>query len=351
MNKLVHFATKFRLLHILFWLWTFYDLVHLRVQFHGGSTSAQVPPALIIKGFQIICVYTILDWLIPKFMDRNRYTIFLSLSLGVIALTSALSVFGESFYTYLVKGEFFTDVAITIISRFTDTFVITGIFVAIVTLSSRYINDQRAKKIEKERLETELNFLKAQINPHFLFNALNSIYVLIDEDKRTARETLLKFSGLLRYQLYECGDNAVDIEKELRSLNDYIGLEALRNGEHLNVLYKHPPNIPHFRIAPFLLIPFVENAFKHVSHHTDKENFVRIETEISEYAFNFLVSNTFEEVTSNHGTRNGGIGLQNVLRRLELLYPSSHELVIRKAEGVHTINLKLYADKTEMHHS
>ncbi len=153
-----------------------------------------------------------------------------------------------------------------------------------------------------------------------------------------ASETLLKFSGLLRYQLYECAEDTVDIERELSFLNDYIGLETLRKEKHLEVKFDTSQQLKYFKITPFLLIPFVENAFKHVSHNSENKNYIHIKATFADHTFSFSVSNSFD---GNVLSKNGGIGLQNVKRRLELLYPEKHALKIEKQKNIYAVKLEL----------
>src|SRR5690242_3497998 len=120
--------------------------------------------------------------------------------------------------------------------------------------------------LAKEKAEAELNFLKSQINPHFLFNSLNSVYFLIDKNNPDARQALHKFSDMLRYQLYEMNGDKVPVEKEIEYLKDYIDLQKLRKDENYAVTFNSSPDVRGFSIEPLLLIPFVENAFKHISH-------------------------------------------------------------------------------------
>jgi two-component system LytT family sensor kinase len=194
----------------------------------------------------------------------------------------------------------------------------------------------------KENATAELNFLKSQINPHFVFNSLNSVYFLIDKQNAAARDSLEKFSDMLRYQLYECGTNQVSIEKEIDYLKDYIDLQRLRREDNCIIDLRISSGLKGFQIAPLLLIPFVENAFKHLSHYNHGDNQVTIHLEKEDGAMTLAVSNTTEEKGNNPGPLNpGGIGLRNVRRRLELLYPGRHSLVINKLPDRFGIFLKL----------
>ena len=166
--------------------------------------------------------------------------------------------------------------------------------------------------------------MKSQINPHFLFNSLNTVYFLIDKQNKDARDTLLQFSDLLRYQLYDCNADTVDIEKEIAYLSDYCHLQQLRKDSNYEVEMQ-AENSRGFRIVPLLLIPFLENAFKHISHFSDRKNFVHVKICKKSDRFHFMVRNSKDRSGTGIEPRSG-IGLANVKRRLELMYPGKHSL-------------------------
>jgi len=199
---------------------------------------------------------------------------------------------------------------------------------------------QRLVETAKEKAETELNFLKSQINPHFLFNSLNSVYFLIDKNNSEARNALHKFSEMLRYQLYEMSGDKIPVEKEISYLKDYVDLQKLRKDENFSITFDHSPSVNGFSIEPLLLIPFVENAFKHISHNKDKANFIRLNLDRSNGELFFSVTNS-KDNTERTSEQPGGIGLHNVKRRLELLYPQKHELKISTDDDLYAVNLKI----------
>jgi LytS/YehU family sensor histidine kinase len=198
---------------------------------------------------------------------------------------------------------------------------------------------QRMAETAKEKAEAELNFLKSQINPHFVFNSLNAVYFLINKENVLARETMHKFSEMLRYQLYEVNDTRIPIEKEIHYLKDYMDLQQLRKDDKYSVQFHCGPGVNGFSVEPLLLIPFVENAFKHISHHSQEMNFVKVDMLRVNDHFVFSVVNSKEDQPSVE--KPGGIGLQNVKRRLELLYPGKHELKMRDENGEFFVQLNL----------
>ena len=200
-----------------------------------------------------------------------------------------------------------------------------------------YIQRETLRQINLEKLNTELEYLKAQMNPHFLFNSINTIFFQINKENTAARETLGKFSDMLRYQLYECNGHEITIEKELSYLNNYVELQKLRRNGQDEITFSVADDVKRFSLPPLLLIPFIENAFKHVSNFTDKKNEVTIELTKTNQTVQLSVYNT----TDATAKETGGIGLKNVTRRLELLFPQRHSLDIQKSDSGFSINLKL----------
>ena len=162
---------------------------------------------------------------------------------------------------------------------------------------------------------------------------------LIDRQNSDARQTLLQFSDLLRYQLYDCNSDTIEIEKEVAYLQDYIRLQQLRKDHSYEVHVEAAP-LQGFRIVPLLLVPFVENAFKHISHHNDGINFVRVELFRKEDIFYFRSENSADPSEKNTASRSG-IGLANVQRRLDLLYPGKHRLTMDRSNGNFKVELQL----------
>lgn len=282
-----------------------------------------------------LCIYR----LIPLYFYTRRYGIF-SRILAAGLLVSSLFILG---YQVLLFGLAHHPMPYSIGAaflyflgaNFNTVFVVT----AIKSIRDRVGSDRRTQLLEKERTENELRFLKSQMNPHFLFNAINSIYVLIRKDPDLASHTLVKFADMLRYQLYECNADRIPIEKEIVYLDNYISLERLRKGNNLLAEYLVGEEVRHFSIAPLLIMPFVENAFKYVSSYPDAPNKVAVSLWCIDGLFELSVENTFDE--EGGWPARGGIGLENVRRRLELIYNGGHRLEIRKEEKSFAVLLKI----------
>ena len=214
-----------------------------------------------------------------------------------------------------------------------------------IKLTKNWLQTQRRQQaLENEKLETELNFLKYQFNPHFLFNTINSIFFLIHKNPDKASSSLAKFSELLRYQLYECNDEQILLSKEIDCLRNSIELEKLRQNANFDVeLQVNTPHTGDASIAPFILMTFVENAFKHVSKHADQPNWIRIVVNLDteRRQLNFSVANSTAHHSLTDVVRYGGIGLKNVQRRLDLIYPGQHELEIQSNNSKFEVRLQL----------
>lgn len=278
--------------------------------------------------------------LLPKLLYRKKYAWF---SLAFVVLVTSSSFIKMYILGRVTNAPALMNSTDDLRTRIYDNvlphffLVIAGAFIKIMFDYSRL--QQRMAETAREKAEAELNFLKSQINPHFLFNSLNSVYFLIDKNNTAARASLHKFSEMLRYQLYEMNGSRVPIEREIRYLQDYVDLQTLRKDERYSVSFHYSPQVSGFSIEPLLLIPFVENAFKHVSAHGGQVNYVKIELSRSNGEFIFSSVNSREDrpVTDLYG----GIGLANVKRRLELLYPAKHSLTIKDSADSYEVELKL----------
>ena len=208
-----------------------------------------------------------------------------------------------------------------------------------------YIDSLKGERIkqtlEAEKLKAELKFLKAQINPHFLFNGINSVYHLIDLKPEIAKSTLLNFSNLLRYQLYECNDDLIPLERELDHIRDYVEMEKIRKGADVQIEVELPKGINQVKIPPLLFTPFIENAFKYVSNHDDgQQNKVNLKIRLQndDQKLRFELQNTIDEHFLKSG---GGIGLPNVKKRLNLIFPKRHDLDIFKEDNRFIVRMSL----------
>lgn len=206
----------------------------------------------------------------------------------------------------------------------------------------KHIYDYRKLKIATQQLriekqEAELNYLKSQTNPHFLFNTLNNIYSLARDKSDLAPESVLRLSKILRFMLYETGGEYIAIEQELKIISDYIALEQLRYDNSLRINFNYDIEDMKQALPPLLLIPLVENAFKHGVSETRNQPFVDIHLSVNQRQLKFFVKNSTESFTGEESVREN-IGLSNLRRQLELLY-KDYDLSVQKEESVFTATL------------
>lgn len=331
---------RFKVHHILLWILVFLLWYFLRNQDYQSPGQAFV--VTLAKTVDLaILVYVANYFLVPRLLYRKHYLWFTVALLTMIIISSLgkMQVIGritgnEDLLT--LNGE-------NLKSRIYD-YVIPHFFLVIAGVTAKIILDhsrmqRQLNELAKEKAEAELGFLKSQINPHFLFNSLNSVYFLIDKENAAARQALHTFSEMLRYQVYELNGSRIPIEREVAYLDDYIALQRLRKDGNYQIEFECGEGLKDFSIEPLLLVPFVENAFKHLSHHPSKMNFVRLRMNASEGRLLVNVANSTEY--TNLREQAGGVGLKNVKRRLELLYPGKHRLMIRSAEEEYHVTLEI----------
>jgi two-component system LytT family sensor kinase len=334
---------KYKVHHIFFWMLVFAAWYFLRYQDYSRTSIALWVTLIKVVDLALL-IYITNYLLIPRLLYRKRYLAFAACFVLMIVASSFLkmNILGRVMNApalMSLSGNLKTRIYDNVIPHF---FLVTA-GAAIQLMIDYFRLQQRMAETAKEKAEAELNFLKSQINPHFLFNSINSVYFLIDKQNQEARESLHKFSDMLRYQLYEVNGSRIAIEKEIRYLEDYVHLQKLRKDEQYEVSLNYSPDVKGFFIEPLLLIPFVENAFKHVSAHTGKQNFIRINLARSNDRFIFSTENSKEpkQLVDDYS----GIGLKNVKRRLELLYPGKYELQIEDQENLYKAALVLHLDK------
>lgn len=201
-------------------------------------------------------------------------------------------------------------------------------------------NEQERKELEKEKLNSELAFLKNQVSPHFFFNTLNNIYSLIGSDTTQAQESVLKLSKLMRYLLYESEHGKTRLDHEIDFMKHYIDLMKLRVNQRVNIDITFPSQTYQIEIPPLLLIPFIENAFKHGISNREL-SYIRVLLMVTENSLEFRCENSVHQHQSEARTEHGGIGLENVKKRLNLLYPRSHSLTIDSEKEHYRVNLNI----------
>ncbi len=313
--------------------------------FSGGDGSLWIA---VLYGFffNALLFYGNAFFLYPRFYHRRRQLFWiLSISWLLICQGGEVLIDG-AFGSFLIRAPKLSAALSLAVGAFWLTLLINSIFWGLgiaYHLPLELIRKKREhRSLLQEKLEAELAFLRAQINPHSLFNGINSIYHLIDQQPEQAKQTLLQLSELLRYQLYECRKEYIDLDKELLNLQNYISLEEIRKGENAVIRTAFPFSKEKFELAPLLLIPFIENAFKHLSHFPNqKENTIDLSLNVKNERLSLHLANTFQEKSQDTDTLDGGIGLENVRRRLNLIYGKQHLLKIHKQDGQFKVQLEI----------
>jgi sensor histidine kinase YesM len=218
--------------------------------------------------------------------------------------------------------------------------IVAGFAVMIKLVKRWWLNQKQTEQIASEKARAELQLLKAQIHPHFLFNTLNNIYFFTLSGSPKAAEMINKLNSLLHYILDQCNQTLVPLSKEFKMIRDYMALEKIRYGEEMKLTVEIPEVFPDKMIAPLLLIPFVENSFKHGASKMIAHPWVKLRITIENNFMIFFVVNS-RPTLSEPGQVKGKIGLKNVKKRLQLLYPSAHELNIVSEPENFIVSLKL----------
>jgi len=225
----------------------------------------------------------------------------------------------------------------------TITALVMGISTAITVIQKWQKDTQERKELEKDKVDSELSFLKAQINPHFFFNTLHNIYVLTSVDPKVAGEAVHRLSKMMRYLLYDTQQGDSMLSQEIAFVRNYISLMKLRLTEVVSIKIDTPANLKDMRLAPMLLLPFVENAFKHGVSAT-QESYVKIDISQKGRVLHLTVKNSIIKDNAISLDMNSGIGLANTRRRLDLLYPGRYQLEINEADGSNEYNVHLIID-------
>ena len=286
--------------------------------------------------------YVLNSFIIPRFLLRKNYALFALSATLLIALSAWLRALvaiqmNLHFFKVVTAPSFTVLYFNSVINIFFWVLAITLCKAIIDRIQDQY----KIEILEKERTKNELNFLKAQINPHALFNSLNTIYGHIDKSNQLARNTLLQFSELLRYQLYDCAEEKVSLNKEISYIRNYVAFHQLRKSERCHVTLDITDLDNNLQIAPLLLVVLIENAFKFASNSADKENQVTIRISASGNAVHAYISNSTEQNEQLLNSDGNGIGLTNLKRRLSLLYPGQHTLSAGCHSDIYEANLTI----------
>lgn len=335
--------------HLLFWC--FYVVIY----FFNYRMNEPVVTGILVTLFylpgHLFFTYSQLYFLIPQFLLRRKkllyffFTVlFLKIAINIhwLLFSFVVAPLRTGAPKVIIDWNILWQFKLHHFLPFFALITICAIAVSIKLLKKWYLENEKKEQVEKEKTRIELEMLKAQVHPHFLFNTLNNLYGLTLTKAPEAPLVVTHLADLLRYMLYECNEKEVPLTKEIEVLKKYIELEKLRYGNRVDVSFTAGGNIELLSIAPLLLIPFVENSFKHgVSNQID-QCWVNLHIYTEGLMLFFNLSNSISSV--KEGTTFGGIGLQNTKKRLELLYPGKYQLQINEADEIYNVKLQLQLD-------
>lgn len=303
----------------------------------------------------IVFFYLNSDFLIPKILTKGRIILYLSSVFFMISVVVSADIFTSRHFNVhevtKIKStrpnkqpsfQHYHRPQDNPIRKATRPFF-SALFILALSTSYRLLYDyftseRRRNELENQTLVSELSFLKSQVSPHFLFNTLNNIYSLSLSNTPKASEAILKLSHLLRYMLYETNETSVNLDKEIDYINDYIELQKMRFSNEVTIEYNTSGDFQTNEIAPMLLIPFIENAFKHGISYS-KKSVIKILIELKDQELFLKVENPFDK--NKEKDSSSGIGLVNIQRRLDLLYPLRYTLKLNGQNDIFVVELKI----------
>ncbi len=337
--------------HLLFWMGLVGIFVSL-ASLNSGTIKANVANYLALLPVQIGAAYLLNYYQIPKQLLKKKYldffigflcSIYVFTVIGRLSIIYIAEPFFREDFTQESLREILSDSAYLFSVYFPSVYVYALIMLLIKAFQNRFREKHKIEVLQKEKAFNELRFLKAQIQPHFLFNTLNNLYGLTLAKSDLAPEVVLKLSEILDFILYQSNEPRIEIKKELELLNAFIELESLRHGKKLNVTFHHKIDDETVTLAPLLILPLVENAFKHGITPTTKKAEIVLDLKVDGGHLHFIAKNPkgFKKSPKSIPSSSSGIGIRNLKRQLELNYPKTHDLRVLDNEEHFEVQLEL----------
>ncbi len=361
------FSFKGRLnliIHLLGWA-TIILIPHYLVNAYGGGDGFRFLNQFYFNtAIYGLLFYVNYLWLAPRlFLKDRKLTYFVLTAALVLVLYFVMNYVNEHFFSdpeHEARMKRIFDALreegedarppihqLKVYSYFYTSLLICGFSLGLSVLERLAQNAKERKELEKEKLNTELAFLKSQVSPHFFFNTLNNIYSLIEIDSKEAQDAVLKLSKLMRYLLYESEGGSSSLADEINFMKHYIDLMKLRISNKVDLKVDFPADVPELRIPPLLFIAFVENSFKHGISYREP-SFIEIKLEVTDQQLLFQTRNSLVSSGVEGEARQGGIGLENVSKRLKLIYPDAHELYISRTNDTFKVKLAIDYRKVQL---
>jgi len=355
LNRFAYFFLRKILLHSIFWIlvllfFSYFLGAPKEGIFYSGSFSVFLLPVTIIT------TYTIIYYLIPNFLLKKRYLLFSLYTFYTLVLSAfaiVLSIFYGLIFVLNMNYSEMPPLSRSLLSMMLLVYLVVLLVSSFTLLKQNYAAVAKNRSLENKVLEAqlklkeqELNYLKLQVHPHFLFNTLNNLYGHALKKSEETPNMILKLSNLLDYLLYQADKPMVSLSSEIEHIKDYLSLEKMRYGSNLLVALDLPHDMKNISIAPMLFIPLVENSFKHGQLIEGKMS-IAIRLKIDGSIINFIIKNSIKSI-ENEELENG-IGLTNLEKRLELLYPDHHSLSIKRNSNSFEVQLTLMHTKVYQH--
>jgi hypothetical protein len=334
--------------HLLFWAaYLLYYLLQSTYRVAEPDIGPMLTQLSITMWVDMLAAYFTAYVLLQYFLFRRRYLaftlVFLAFSFGLLVLQRTIM------YYYIIptygsvpETEGFWE--FNFLAHLLNIYVPVGVFLSVKLLKFWYRDQRIRQELVKQNIKSELALLRSQVNPHFLFNTLNNIDTLVKVDQKRASDSIMKLSELMRYMIYNSTSPLVALKQEIIYLESYIDLQRLRLANPKAANFSVTGSTNGHSIAPMLLIPFVENAFKHGSKNKDPGN-VDIRMDLEGNSLQFQVQNSMDPHEHQQKDATRGIGLDNVRRRLKLLYPERYDLDIKRGNTHFLVTLKLSLDE------
>ena len=334
--------------HLLFWTvcWLFMGFIY-GFYYTTNNYELQFPfsylESLLFLPQHMLLSYGIIYFILPRFIVQGKYARGIAGVMLLIVVVGFLSPVISHFIVAPIKVHFVmvkktNSIVDALMAGLRGSMTVAGFAVAIKLVKLWYFKNTENIRLEKERLKAELQILKGQLNPHFMFNTLNSIYALALKKSDYTPEAILKLSQLMRYILTDCNAATIDLRKEIDVLNDYIALEKNRFGNRLDITVNIEGAVKEKMIAPLLLLPFVENSFKHGTSEIIEQPWISMDLRVSDNVLNFKLINGKAKGKEN-SVASSSVGLLNVKKRLSLLYPDAHNLVLTEDDDTFIASL------------
>ncbi|WP_167612054.1 sensor histidine kinase [Maribellus sediminis] len=327
--------------HILFWSLSFLILTNIL------KVSVDIKPIDVIYSAIflvpiIAVVYFNLRILMPLFFERQKYAMYSLMILALIAAGSGFYlILFDKWIDYIFEGYYFIA-----FYSFWDISLYFAIYLVLTSLLHLARGWFLLQEMETEKQKAELKALQTQINPHFLFNSLNSIYSLARKSSKQVPDKIVQLSDLLRHIIYDTDRDFIPLEKEIRMISNYIELQNLRTPENNQIQFSVEGDVKGKSIAPMVMLPFVENSFKHGLKGGADNAFVNIRIKVFAKSLNLEIENSKGKAVEP-GSLHRGIGVENVKKRLDLIYPGRHKLKIKDEDNAFKVHLRIELTENE----